>query len=114
MIGSKSLGHSDQLQTLHRIYVQDPKELHLHDAGAPARLPYPPEELAKHLQISRPRNKCPLSCSVTYQSAICRTAMAVAAALVSTPILRNTCSRCLFTVRGLMPRISLMVLLVLP
>jgi len=46
--------------------------------------------------------------------AISRLASAAAAARVSTPSFSNTCSRCLFTVRGLMPRISPMSRLVLP
>ena len=40
--------------------------------------------------------------------------IAAAAARVSTPSFSKTCSRCLFTVRGLIPRISLMTRLGLP
>ncbi len=43
-----------------------------------------------------------------------RDASAAAAARVSTPSFSKTCSRCLFTVRGLMPRMSPVSGLVLP
>ena len=43
------------------------------------------------------------------RSVIARTAMAAAVALFSTPSFTNTCSRCLFTVCGFMPRISLIL-----